>query len=569
MKYLILPIFLFVVVQLSAQKVEKRNLTKRQYFFYDVNKTQIESDGFYYVDDLGETTLRHGKWKFYDREGELQEVRNYYKNQLHGEVVLYFPNGKKNSIGYFKADVQDSVYREWDETGVLRQEGQYLDGKPVGTWNFYYRDGKQKMVEEVVDGTSYVWQFWLPDSLHTQTVTDGTGEIATYYTNGNLKEWYTYKDGLKDGPFEEASVYGYFLLKGSFKKNLPEGEWKYFYYTGDLEKTSVYKDGKLHGPYFYYYDNEQVNVEGQYENGLKTGTWTWYTKFGKIDMQGPFVNDLQHGDWIYNFPNGDLSYKAQYKNGLRQGTWEYFYENGAKFKVGTFENDKKNGNWKTWYENGTLLMDGDYKDNLEQGVWKNYWENGQLKNQTTFDDGQLHGDWFSYYSNGKQKTTGKYDKALKTGEWREYFDNGRLKDIENYKIVTQKSKINYGPMKDRDKRVSVRHGEFISYSAKDFQKTLEGNYKNDEKEGPWTAYHPGGKAPAMITNYKNGKLDGPTTSYTFRGNKIISEINYKDGLQHGAVKVYDKKGKLVKEEQYKNGIRVIEGTGSGTGFSPR
>lgn len=569
MKYLLVISAVLSLFQVYSQQVEKRNLTKRQFYFYDINKTQIESDGFYYVDDLGETTFRHGKWRFYDREGELQEERNYYKNQLHGEVVIYFPNGKKNSIGYFKLDVQDSIYKEWDETGVLIQEGLYNDGMPLGSWKYYYRNGKEKMVEEVVDGTSFVWQFWLPDSLHTQTVKDGTGEIATYYTNGNLKEWYTYKNGLKDGPFEEASVYGYFLLKGAFKNNLPDGEWKYFYYTGDLEKTSVYKDGKLHGPYFYYYDNEQVNVEGQYENGSKKGVWTWYTKFGVVDMKGPFVNDLQHGDWIYNFPNGDLSYKAHYKNGLRDGMWEYFYENGSKFKAGIFENDKKNGNWKTWYENGNLLMNGDYEDNLEQGVWQNYWENGQLKNQSTFNDGQLDGSWLSKYSNGKTKTTGIYDKGLKTGEWQEFFDNGRLKDIEHYKVITKKSKIDYGPLKDRDKQVSVRHGEFISYSAKDFQKTLEGNYKNDQKEGAWTAYHPGGKAPAMITSYKAGKLDGPTTSYTFKGNKIISEINYKDGLQHGTVKVYDNRGKLVKEEQYKNGMRVIEGKGSGTSFSPR
>lgn len=195
MKYLLVISAVLSLFQVYSQQVEKRNLTKRQFYFYDINKTQIESDGFYYVDDLGETTFRHGKWRFYDREGELQEERNYYKNQLHGEVVIYFPNGKKNSIGYFKLDVQDSIYKEWDETGVLIQEGLYNDGMPLGSWKYYYRNGKEKMVEEVVDGTSFVWQFWLPDSLHTQTVKDGTGEIATYYTNGNLKEWYTYKNG--------------------------------------------------------------------------------------------------------------------------------------------------------------------------------------------------------------------------------------------------------------------------------------------------------------------------------------------------------------------------------------
>jgi uncharacterized protein len=568
MKHIAFLLLILSTSFLYAQTIKKENLTKRQFFYYDAAKLKVESEGCYYKDPLGETTLRHGKWKFYDREGDLAEERNYFKNELHGPVISYFSHGKKQSEGYFLKGVQDSVYREWDETGVLRQQGFYRGGFPTGKWEYYYLDGRPKMQEEIIDGISYTWSFWLPDSLHTQTIIDGNGELAIHYSNGRLKEWYSYKDGLKHGPFEEASVYGYFLLKGSFKENKHDGEWRYFYYTGHLEKTSYYKDGVLDGPYFYYYDNEQVNVEGQYKNGKKTGVWTWYTKFGTVDMQGEFVDDLQHGDWIYNYPTGELSYRAQYKQGMRHGKWDYFYKDGKPFKTGEFRNDKKHGNWKTWYENGKLLLDGDYADDKETGVWKNYWENGKLKNESTFKEGELHGKWFSYYPSGILKLSGEYEKNLKTGEWHDHFENGKLKDVENYKVIKKKSKINYGPMKDREQRVSVKHGEFISYSQKDYQKMLEGKYKNDEKEGEWIAYHPGGKYPAVVTTYKDGKLDGPMRSFTFKGNKLISEVNYKEGYMHGKMLVYDKKGRLVKEEEYKNGIRVIEGTKSGTSFTP-
>ena len=70
---------------------------------------------------------------------------------------------------------------------------------------------------------------------------------------------------MKNGDFEELSVYGYLTLKGSFKNGDKDGEWQYFYYTGDKEKVSNYEDGVLNGPYNYFYDNGQVNVEGNYK----------------------------------------------------------------------------------------------------------------------------------------------------------------------------------------------------------------------------------------------------------------------------------------------------------------
>jgi len=559
---------LFFGTRLFAQEIQKENLSKQKQTYWDFNHVQVQSAGKYYVDALGETTDEHGKWQYYDRLGELQEVRNYYKGLLHGEVIRLYPNGKKEQQGFFKWGRQDSLYIEWFETGDVKTQGYYNQDTPIGEWKYYYRDGRLKSVEETKGGDNYLWEFYLPDSLHTQTVTKGEGEMTTYYTTGTVKEWYNYKNGLKNGPFEELSVYGYTTLKGEFNDGEKHGKWEYFYYTGQPEKITNYVNGELTGAYQYFYDNGKINVEGFYKDGKKDGVWTWYTNKGTRDMSGTFKNDLQDGDWTYWHPTGELSYNAKYKEGLKTGMWSYFYVNGKKFKEGTFDNDLKNGLWKTWYEDETLLMEGNYVNGKEEGKWNNYWESGDLKNSATFKAGQLSGEWMSFYPNGKQKLTGKYDDNMKVGEWIEYFDNGKLKDVNNYKLFKKKTKMDYGLMKDHVVMESQLNGLSTSYSSKDFRKTEEGNYKEGVKDGEWIAYHPGGKFPAVTSNYKAGKLDGTMKQFGRRGN-LMSEIEYKDGLKHGAFIMYDKKGKILSEKKFAHGMQIIEGQTGGQGsFTP-
>jgi antitoxin component YwqK of YwqJK toxin-antitoxin module len=281
------------------------------------------------------------------------------------------------------------------------------------------------------------------------------------------------------------------------------------------------------------------------------------------------VEDQQHGDWTYWHPSGDTSYTAHYTNGLKSGLWTYLYKNRSKFKEGSFVDDEKDGLWQTWYEDGTLLMTGLYKKGLEEGEWLNYWDNGKLKNKTTFKAGQMDGDWFSYHENGKLKLSGKYEENLKVGEWIDYFENGKPKDLISYKIVKEKSKIDYGIMKDRVRKESVRDGLSVSYSQKDYGKTEEGNYVEGKKDGQWIAFYPGGRIPAVVSMYKDGELNGTMKQYDRRGN-LLQEMDYKDGVKHGRFIVYDKKGKVLIQKKFEFGSEIIEGTKSGQGgFAPK
>ncbi len=558
-------LFLFSTLNTFSQEILKENLTKKKSFFWDYNKIKLQSIGSYYKDPLGETTLKHGKWEYFDEKGNSLEIRTYYKDKLNGKLTMLYPNGKPRYVGFFKNDLQDSSYQEWFENGNLAIEAFYKKNELFGFKKTYYLDGRQQALEEHIDSVKYLQEFWLPDSLHTQTVKKGNGVATYFHTTSGIKEWYTYKNGLPDGEFVERSIYGYDLLTGFYNEGKKTGEWRTYYFSGDLEKINNYENDKLTGKYQYFYDKNRLNVEGFYKNGEKYGVWTWYTNEGNRDMSGTFKDDKQDGNWTFWFPTGEISYTAQFKDDKKHGVWDYFYKNGAKFKKGAFSENEKNGKWETWYENGTLLMSGDYVNGKEEGEWLNYWDNGKLKNKSTFKKGQLNGEWYSYYPNGKIKLVGYYKNGLKTKSWVDFYDNGSPQTATTYKIIKKKSKIKYGPMKGHFVYESVKEGAYVAFSDKDFKKTEEGSYKVGEKNGTWTAYYPGGKMPYSIQNYKLGKLDGKMKEYDRKG-IIISEIEYKDGLKHGKMKLFDKKGKVISEKKFEFGLQVDEGKNGG--FSP-
>src|SRR5690554_2985044 len=123
-KNILFVFFLVLTFHGYSQNKKDNNLSKRQLFYYDpINKTKIESQGYYYVDELGETTERHGKWTFFNEKGEIAEERNYNRNKLHGEVKSYFGKNRLKNIGYFNNDLQDSLYVAFHVSGDTSEVG--------------------------------------------------------------------------------------------------------------------------------------------------------------------------------------------------------------------------------------------------------------------------------------------------------------------------------------------------------------------------------------------------------------------------------------------------------------
>jgi antitoxin component YwqK of YwqJK toxin-antitoxin module len=550
-----------------GQKVLTENLSPKTRLYWDAENKKLQATGSYYISEiLPNTTEKHGKWLFYSYTGELEEESNFYRNRMHGKQTLYFPDKKVKSTGFFVFNVPDSSYKEWNKDGKLIISGNYVMGSPDGKWEYFYDDGRKKKVELVSNDTVYLKQFWENDSAQTQTIVDGNGYIQTFYINGSPKEYYTFKNGLKTGPFSEYTAGRMLSVSGEFLEGKKQGKWEFFTIDGILVKRAHYSNDSLNGPYEVYFENGDTLSSGTYSNGWKTGKWIWKNTEGKLEMEGTFENNLQHGPWNYYFSSGELSYKANFQNGKKHGEWHYFYKNGIDYRKGSYANDVREGLWETWYEDGTLLMEGKYLRGKENGEWRNYWNNGVLKNMSTFKDGKLNGKWVS---NTPEKTLvleGTYKDDLKVGEWRDYYNNGRLKEIYTYKLSKVKNNSNDVVIMGMSQLVSVPHGKYEAFSHLDYEIKAKGQYKNGLKQGTWYDYYPGGVIPTYITQYKKGKLHGVMKEFGRRG-ELHSEIHYKDGLKDGWFVIFDRNGKVSVQKMFSNGVEV-ERKGNSDPFSP-
>ncbi len=563
-------LFLFGLMWQShlAQEVQvlKENLSPKVRIYWDAQNKHLQSFGAYFTSQATpKTTEKHGKWLFYSYDGQLEEEANYYRNRLHGKRIQYYPSKQIKQESFFKFNVPDSSYKEYSAKGVLLVSGQFELGSPIGEWHYYYEDGHHKSIEIVRNDTVYLQAFWKEDSLHQQTIKDGNGQIINYYIDGVIKEFYTFQNGLKTGPFEERTANGVLSVSGFFQSGKKDGLWEFYRFDGMLEKRVGYQADSLHGIYLVMLNRKDTLTYGNYALGKKQGLWKWFNEDSQLDMQGYFDNGKQDSVWHYYFSNGQLSYQAHYKADLRTGNWIYYYPNGALYRQGNYQNDLRTGLWQTWYEDSTLLMSGIYHAGKEEGEWLNYWESGRLKDKTTFKEGQLNGVWKSYSPDGILLLEGTYKDGFKVSEWLSYYSNGRLKEKQHYKIFTQTNLADGIAIMGLKETVSDLHGSFESYSQIDFQLKETGKYYHGLKHGTWINYYPGGVVPTIVSQYRYGRLHGVFKQFDRYG-RLVYEIQYKNGLKDGYMLAYNENGQLVSKKLFRKGQQIGEGTQDG--FSP-
>lgn len=80
------------------------------------------------------------------------------------------------------------------------------------------------------------------------------------------------------------------------------------------------------------------------------------------------------------------------------------------------------------------------------------------------------------------------------------------------------------------------------------KKYIDGNVRNDARDGLWYAYHANGNVQTMA-HYKNGKEDGRYVVYYENGNVYYTGI-YKNGKRVGVWNFYDQDEKLVRTEDF-------------------
>lgn len=84
---------------------------------------------------------------------------------------------------------------------------------------------------------------------------------------------------------------------GSFKKDLPDGEWFSYNYKGGLISKVNYSEGKLNGLLELFFINGKIQFNGNFINGKKNGVWKYYNDKGIIIIEGEYDMDKPINLW--------------------------------------------------------------------------------------------------------------------------------------------------------------------------------------------------------------------------------------------------------------------------------
>ena len=173
--------------------------------------------------------------------------------------------------------------KNFDNTKVLRYEGQFKNGKEIGTFKFYKKiDGKSVLtatkVFNEVDEIAQVTFFTSIGKKISEGKMNGKNHIGKWlYYHKNVDQIMTQEFYNIHGKLEGERLVNYLsgqiAEKANYKEGLLDGESKWFAENGNLMKSIAYKANLFHGPYKTYDSKGLIAKEGHYKNDVKCCVW--------------------------------------------------------------------------------------------------------------------------------------------------------------------------------------------------------------------------------------------------------------------------------------------------------
>ena len=428
--------------------------------------------------------------------------------------------------------------------------------------------------------------------IKTITIENGNEKtIKNYYQNGLIESLLNYKDGLlekrqsyyESGEKQELCLYnkglaikkekwhsnGLLSQQENFKitekndslKSVLDGKFEMYYSTGSPQKQGHYKNNQKNGEWIEYYDNGKKKSELNYQEDIMEKALYYYYS-GQLKSENRYkVNDnfknskyeastLTDGEQKYYFENGKLESISHYEKGKKNGLFESWNIVGVKKSEINFCLDVYSGNFKTWFDNGKPeknisygkpIYDSirkAYKEVLD-GKYETYYNNGNPQQLKNFKQGKEDGALIEYHENYIKANEQNYSEGLKNGAYKRWNRNGVLIESENYIVIKQNEKL-----------ISVKDGEYLFYNEANQKIIKQCLYKNGKKEGKSSEWHHNGKL-SKVCYYENDLQVGASTIWNEKGN-ITSELFYAidtvDGVPKSKLsfigKQYDQNGKI-------------------------
>ena len=481
------------------------------------------NEEWYRIDESGDTY-----YQYWDMDSLISEYAD-----------LHYPNGQLIEKISYKEGLKDGKFTGYYENGEVKYKKRYTADQPDGKWEYYTTAGKKNAVQIYVEGKrneewyridkkgDTYYQYWDQDSL--------VSEYADlHYSNGQLIEKISYKEGLKDGKFTGYYPSGKVEYVKRYEEDKPMGKWKFVREDGTTKKIEIYETGKKNDEWITYEKNGDV-----------------YYQFWDMDSLVSEYADL-------HYPNGQLIEKISYKDGRKNGKFTGYYENGQTKQIRTYKDDKLDGKFADYTESGQILRKQGYMNGLLDGPSKEWYLNGEVKVKTAYKEGKLDGGFMSYDSLGRKVTKGEYEMGLKAGDWLTWYPSGKKKERSSY----FSGKAN-GPytlwdeigriIKEGEYSDDLKHGVWITFDPDlDRQESYEYYNMGIAKLKYFYKYYDNGNVmeePAFTEYYRDGEW-----RQLFDNERLQYHTTYSLGKKYGLYEEWTIKKDLVQRGYYENDL---------------
>ncbi len=187
------------------------------------------------------------------------------------------PSGRKQ--GYWK---------KTDSAGHLVYEGSFKDGEPVGTFRYFYPDGKIKTISTLSQNGTHAL-------------------VVSYFQNGQKMASGTYLNEKRDSLWQFYSEKdGALVSEEYYKTGAKNGISRVFFSGGGVAEKTTWKNGVMDGQSEQYFSDGKIKVRLTYKNGEKNDAFTTYFLSGQPMISGQYRNGHPAGHWIYYNEDGSV-----------------------------------------------------------------------------------------------------------------------------------------------------------------------------------------------------------------------------------------------------------------------
>ena len=215
-----------------------------------------------------------GAWTIIDQYRRKVFEIGYKNGVRHGNAAWFYPNSAKMREANFKDGLLDGQISELDESGREIGVEVFIEGRKLVRNTTFYRPSVRKSED-----------YYLDKKLIPNGQDDWWNAKPTGYGSEG--------DRVQDGPSLQWYENGQRKKRGTFKNDLPVGQFTAWHPNGLKQIQGNYDDGLKNGRWTWWHENGMKSFEGIYKDDKPIGVWRAWNVNGQIRKEETFSLDGQ------------------------------------------------------------------------------------------------------------------------------------------------------------------------------------------------------------------------------------------------------------------------------------